>query len=266
MLNKKKLAMFILPVLAIALVSAVVAYYGFFKVDLTIHQPIDITGNLDQDVPCNSGGVCFGSDIIVSNDELVEEKLINISNNNWNSDVKVSYVSDISLCKKDVNFSADKWECIGSGGSPVWVRYTLVGDKFNAEIINNEISDYVLIYYKDNSDRFTSPAKAIILDNITGNLPYEDDENADDYDYCSTGEYDTCHGAKIWYVPADAILSDGSLNWSRANEFFFETELIQFNSDGEIVIYPGSSVTFKPMFEVSQYAQDWTGTITTTIA
>lgn len=266
-MNKKKLAIFGLPILAIALVSAV-AYYGFFSVDLTIHQPIDISGNLEQSVGCDSGEICYGTNITVSNEDIGIEgksRLINISNNNRNSWVEISYVSDTYLRKKIVNFSQDKWDIDGEE-LPFTMGYTLIGDDFSANIVGEGLEGYVLIYYKDNSERFDSPAKAILLENLSGNLPYETDANADEYDYCSTGEYDTCHGAKIWYVPENAISPDGSLDWSRADEFYFETELIQFNSDGEIVVYPQSSITFKPMFEINQYAQDWSGTITTTVA
>ncbi len=261
----KKVLMFGIPIFALALVSAVAVYYAVFSVTLNINQPIDITGSLTQTVNCNAGHTCLGDEITISNSDN-ESKTITITNNNWNDEVEISYVGELELTEKVVDFSESSWE-IPADSNKIAVSYILVGDEFSAEVADEDkIDGYELVYYKDNSDRFSSPAKAIGLSSILGNLPYTDDKNNDEYDYCSTGEYSTCHGAKLWYVPSDAINEDGSLDWSRASEFFYESFLIQYNSAGEIVVYAGSSVTFRPQFEIGEYAPDWTGTITTTIA
>ena len=143
------------------------------------------------------------------------------------------------------------------------VEYTLVGDELSVEV--EEIEGYVLVYYKDNSDRFDSPAQAILIDDVEGNLPYEDDTNIGEYDYCATGEYLTCHGAKIWYVPEEAVDGEGNINWGLASDFYFETELIQYNAEGQIIVYPDSSIAITPQYTPSDYA-DGEYEITTTVA
>jgi len=117
-----------------------------------------------------------------------------------------------------------------------------------------------LIYYKDNSDRFNSPAQVINLNDINSNLPYLNDSNAEEYNYCDTGEYLTCQGAKIWYVPTTAIESGGNINWGRASEFLFETSLVQY-SKGSIILYPGQNLKVIPSYKVLSNA---TGEITIT--
>jgi len=95
-------------------------------------------------------------------------------------------------------------------------------------------------------------------------LPFEFDWNygepyEEDYDYCLTGEYNTCHGAKIWYVPSSAILVDDELDWGRASEFYFESKLIQYNANGEITCeeIDDTSIWFKEFRKLfKQYEQD----------
>ncbi len=262
----KKLLLFGLPViLALAFVAAA-TYYALVTVNVNVNQPISVTGELTQEVDCDAGDTCYGSDVTISNDGDSERE-VDLSATEYGS-IKTSFVSEIVLTEKTVDFGNEPW-LIPEDADEVKVRFTLVGDEFNAEVIEDdnaeEHEDYVLIYYKDNSDRWNSPAKAILVEDVSGNLPYMDDANADEYNYCSTGEYSTCHGAKLWYVPEDAINEDDSLDWSRASEFFYETYLIH-NSDGKIIVYPDSSITFKPMFEIDKYLGDGTYPVTITVA
>ena len=259
-----------IPVLVLVLIAMVglvsagaLTYYALVTINVHVTQPIQITGEQTQSVECVSGGVCYGTDITVSNTGTTE-KTIKLSSTIYDN-IKTTLVGELELTKKTVDFGNPVWE-IPEDADKVKVQYTLVGDKFSAKVVEGEKTGYELIYYKDNSDRFNSPAKAIKLSEITGNLPYADDANVDKYNYCTTREYKTCHGAKLWYVPSNAINPDGSLDWSKAGEFFYETFLIQFNPDGNIIVYPDSSVTFKPQFEVSEHASDWEGTITITVA
>jgi len=175
------------------------------------------------------------------------------------------YTGSLTLTEKTVDFSKDIWE-IPSGADTVTVEYTVVGDSFSAEVTEGAIDGYELIYYKDNSDRLNSPAKAIKLSDIEGNLPYSDDASgfAGEHDYCATGEYCTCHGAKIWYVPSDAINSDGELDWSRASEFYYETELIQYNGDGQVVLYLDCPLELNLVnnYDVAMTGGDYTTTVT----
>lgn len=174
------------------------------------------------------------------------------------------YAGHTQLTEKNVNFSKDVWT-VPEDASTVSVKYTMVGDSFDAEVVEGAIEDYTLVYYKDNPDRFDDPGEAIPVDEVSDNLPYTDDANADEYDYCDTGEYTTCHGAKLWYVPTKALSEDGTLDWSMADEFYFETELIQYNSAGEITIYPGQhlGVCIGNMFDVAM--ENGTYTVTTNV-
>jgi len=265
-MNKKKFLTIILPtILGVMLVSAI-AYYAVVTITLSINQPIDVTGELAQSVNCDAGEICDGDIVIVSNDGD-KTKEITISDNS-NEDVDVSYIGLLELTEKTVDFSSDVWE-IPVDAEKVEVEYSLIDDVFSTEVVDNEQAGYVLIYYKDNSDRFNSPAKAILVDDIVGNLPYDTDRNSEvdgTYDYCATGEYSTCFGAKIWYVPSSAINLDNTLDWSRANEFYYESTLIQYNSDGELTIYPDSSISFRPRFRVDNYAPESQEEIKITIA
>ncbi len=245
-----------------ALVSAV-AYYSIFSVSFNVTPAISIDGELTQEL----GGVIAGEDVVGSQIEISNdapsERLITITEDST-EDISVRYVSELGLSQKVVNFDLDVWELLGGGNTAV-VEYTLVGDKFSAEVTSGELTDYVLVYYKDNSDRFSSPATAIGVDLVSGNIPYENDANIDEYDYCETGEYITCHGSKIWYVPETAIDTEGNVDWGQASGFLFETELIQFNSDGEVIVYPGQTLIITPVCTPSNYALG-NYTIETTIA
>lgn len=263
-MNKKFLIFGVIGLFAVALVSAI-AYYGFFAATFTVNQPIQITGTTEQTLDdVYSGDTIVGDDISVSNDAETPRDL-SITDNSGD-DVEVEYKSYLTLTEKTVDFSPDSppWET-PSDAEEVEIQYTLVGDSFSAEVIKNEKAGYELIYYKDNSDRFDNPAEAILIEYISDNLPFEDDGNAEEYDYCETGEYLTCFGAKIWYVPSEAINEDMTLDWSRADEFYFETKLIQYNSDGEITIYGGESLTITPEYTPSNYVEG-SYTINTTIA
>lgn len=247
--NKKVLAFVVTGILAVALVSAI-AYYSLLSVTFNVNPSVVISGDLEQEL----GEVYAGEDIVgtsieVSND-APSERVITITDDSG-EDISVRYVSELTLSQKVVDFGNEPWDLTGDTAV---VQYTLVGDSFSAEVTSGELTDYVLVYYKDNSDRFNSPATAIGIDAVSGNLPYEDDANADEYDYCSTGEYDTCHGGKIWYLPSTAVDSEGNVDWGMASDFLFETELIQFNSDGEIVLYPDQTLTITPVYTPSDYA------------
>ena len=244
----KKILIFGLPILALAVVSAI-AYYALFSATFVVSQPIAITGDLEQDLSSvYSGDTIIGTPITISNDAETSRELLITDDSG--EDIDVVYKSNLELTHKTVDFSLDVWEIIAG---KVQIQYVLVGEEFLAEVTAGSISGYELIYYKDNSDRFNSPAEAISLADVSGNLAYENDKNNDEYDYCSTLEYLTCHGAKIWYVPSDAIDISGNLDWSRTSEFYFETKLIQFNSAGKIVIYGGDSIVITPEYTPNPY-------------
>jgi len=264
--NKKKLLTFgILGLFALALVSAI-GYYAMFSVSFSVNQPIETSGEVTQTVNCLAGHTCLGTEIIVLNDGTDGEKIVVLSNDNTNLDVKVNYVSELVLSHK----SLDDWVAYDT---PVTVEYTLVGDTFE---VSGVPSGYVAVYYPnvggDEDEDYTG--QVILVDDVDESLPIGIDVNKYSTlnQYCTNGlnpDATQCVGAKIWLVPVDAI-TYGSyqdiIDWSRANEFYFETSLIQFNTDGNLVISPNSDVTFRPQFEVDEHAIDWSGTITTTVA
>jgi len=255
--NKKLLMFGVFGLFALALVSAI-AYYALFSVSFTINQPIRTSGDLTQTIDCITEHTCFGTEIVVSNDGTDGEKTIIISNDNVNGDITISYIGELTLSHKDLT----TWIPYGDLQT---ITYTIVGDTFEASGVP---VGYSLVYYKDNAGYVYTGE---VVTAITMNLPFVNDENTVDdnvLDYCNNGfnpSATQCVGAKLWLVPTDAITSN-VINWGRANEFYFETSLIQFNAEGSIIISPESSVTFKPQFEVDEHASDWSGTITTTIA
>lgn len=265
-IKKKSNKKVLLPLLTIMLIGSVFAigYYALFSVTFNVSPSIVLGGELTQSLGVvYSGEVIRGTPITITND-APSERTITITEDSG-SNIQVSYLSDLIVAQKNVNFSADVWTILDGGNNSV-VEYTLVGDSFTAEVVEGALDDYVLVYYKDNSDRFNSPATAIGIDSIVGNLAYENDKNNDEYDYCETREYVTCHGAKIWYLPSEVVDGEGNVNWGMAGEVLFETKLIQYNAEGEIVIYPGQTLSVIPVYTIGTYVSSGEYTITTTVA
>lgn len=259
---KRKLLTLGIAIFSVALVTAI-GYYAMFSATFGVIPSISIDGETEQDLGVvYSGETIYGEPIEISN-LAPSLREIDISNDAPEG-ISVMYVSELTLSQKIVDFNLDVWDLLEEGDTAI-VEYVIIGDEFNAEIVDGELEDYVLVYYKDNSDRFNEPATAIGIDSITGNLPYESDANADEYDYCNTEEYDTCHGAKIWYVPSSAVDGEGNVDWSQAEDVLFETELIQYNSEGHITIYPESGIVITPVYTIGNYTSG-AFTITTTIA
>ncbi len=243
-MNKKKLLTFgILSFFAIALVTAgVVLYQGQFRDNINVHSPIEVIGLESNNLDDGSAGTTVeGSSFTIENIEDFGV-LVGVSHD-AEEGIDVEYKSTLQLTKKDVDFSLDVWVVLDDKAI---IEYTIVGDHFTA---TTDLEDYELIYYKDASDRFNEPSVAILVADVSGNLPYESDANVDEYDY-STEYPTTPHGAKIWAVPTDAILEGNELDWSMADEFYFESKLIQYNSDGEIIMYPGMFLEINPEYTI----------------
>ena len=213
----------------------------------------------DVEYPNSIDGTLIELDNNLVNDrELSIVGVVNVIDDTPNvvklsSDIAVEYKADLELTKKDVDFNLDVWN-IPIDADKVQVEYTIVGDEFSAEVVIGARSGYVLIYYADAEDRFANPEVAILVEDVgVNNLPYDEDANKEFHDY--SAEYDTSHGSKIWYVPSDAIDSeDSSLDWTRANEFYFESKLIQFNTAGEITFYSGDSLDITPKYTPDEHA------------
>ena len=61
------------------------------------------------------------------------------------------------------------------------------------------------------------------------------------------------------------LASVGGVDWSDASNFYFETALIQFNAEGNLVVYPGQSLTITPIYEIGDHVTV-EYTINTTVA
>ena len=252
-MNKKYIYSFV-ALLAIGLVSAgVISYYGQVSQEITIDSPLTFTGDDTASLTGYLQSPVFGEKNTVKNNAPFDVD-VKISNSAWevgvgDSDlITTSYVGELELTKKTVNFALDEWAVLSD---KVQIEYIIAGEEFNAEVITDAQNsvDYVLVYYADNDVRFANPGQAVLVEDVSENLPGVDDENADLNDY--SAEYlTTPFGAKIWYVPSDAI-PGGVIDWSRASEFYFESSLIQYNDLGQITVYPGETLDFTPEFNVS---------------
>ncbi len=256
-MNKKKLLMFglIFPLLVIGSVFAIASYYGFFSATFNTTPSITIEGINTFTVPEETigGETIIGSEITLTNN-APSERIISIIDDSG-EDVEVSYVGELELTKKTVDFNLDVWEVLND---KVQIEYTVIGEEFNAEVIGTEITGYVLVYYADNDDRFANPGQAVLVKDVLENLPGVADKNANLNDYSL--EYPTTpFGAKIWYVPSNALTLNGGaydIAWGRASEFYFESSLIQYNAEGQITIYPSEVLDFTPEYTPSNYLDD----------
>jgi hypothetical protein len=266
--NKKLLMFGVLGLFAFAMISAI-AYYTLFSVTFNVTPAISIEGELEQEL----GGVYSGDDIVgtpieISND-APSERVITITDDSYltGGNISVRYVSELELSTKNT----DNWAELGD---KVTVGYVVVGDEFSAEVVGEDIEGYELVYYRDAEDaqtvaeRTANPQPVIRLSEIsTSYLPHLVDGNwQEDTDYSGTPDfYNQWKGAKLWYVPSDAINSDNTLIWSQWDAFYYETDLIQYNSNGEIVLFPNATLTMTPIYTPSNYTSG-EYTIETTIA
>jgi len=273
-MNKK----FITPLMVILGIGLVVAggYYVLSSDTFNVNNIIGM-GTYEEDIGSVEFGNTIDGTLIELDNNLINDRNLLITSavsdtEGTSDDIAIEYKANLELTKKDVDFTKDVW-IYDIEDAKVQVEYTVVGDSFSAEVTIGSDDDYVLIYYPDNDDRFENPSEAWPVD-LMGeefdSLPAIWDWNygepySEDYDYCSTGEYTNCHGAKIWYVPSNAINNDGTLDWSRASEFLFETELIQYNAEGDIIVYAGTSITIMPEFTPDDFAEG-EYTIETTVA
>lgn len=260
---KKKHFLFILVGMFVLSVVSAIGYYALFTTTFNVNSAISLDGGETELGEVISGETYSGNDATISN-IAPSEREIKVTDDS-SENITTRYLSVINLVEKDVNFSENVWDVV-EDGETVKVGYTVIADNFEAEVIEEDKKDgYELIYYADNVDRFDNTSKAISVNDVSENLPYEDDANADEYDYCETEEYATCHGAKLWYVPSDAINSDNTLDWSRADEFLYESKLIQYNSEGELTMYPETDLVLTPEYTIGDYVEG-EQTITTTVA
>jgi len=252
----KKLLMFVIPLLTIALVSAI-GYYALFSVNYNIIQPISIEGDGEQSIDCTAGESCLGDTITITNGNE-SSKTVNIEDDNNNTDMEVKYVNTLELTKKDTS-----WDAVGE---PIEIVYTVVGDNFE---VSGVPEGYTLIYYKDNEANSDDEDRLVTIGaigNVTENLPHADDWNVGELaDYCDNAngydDYEHCQGAKLWAVPSGDIVA-GALTWTNMSNYYFETDLIYFfaNSEGEVTVPGNSYLDVIPQLVVDEFATGGEGT------
>ena len=272
-LNKKLFLFGVLP-LFIVLVSAL-TYYAFFEVTVTITQPINVDGDGIGGINCLSGETCVGGAMIIEN-SASEDRKVSILVESYNESITTGIVGEVLLSKKNETWS----EVEGKA----WVKYTIVGDKFNYLVESDDIAleNYVLIYYPDiDTSKGWNINKAILIGDANnawttlnlGNLPIPEDYNANPLEgdsYCNLengfDDYLHCSGAKFWLMEKEDWDTG---TWDSVNTLF-ETDLITYTNStigATTVIVPAKgSINVYPQITVDAYVSNWTGIITTTVA
>jgi len=239
-MNKKILVYGIIVLFAMTFVTAII-YYALFSASFTVLPAITLSECEDDLGEVYSGESYEGLECVLTN-EAPSEREVTISNDAVEG-IDVTYIGTLELTKKD-----SVWSPIGE---PISVEYTIVGDSFEVTGVQE---GYTAIYYKDEvvglSGRIANPQPAISIVGI-GNFPELDDANIDALaDYTQAPDnYNQMKGAKLWIVP-NGDLSEGVLNWANMANYYYETDLIQYNAEGQIVIYPGASLTVTPVYEI----------------
>jgi len=275
-MNKKYLVFGLLGIFAIGLVTAaVINYYGSVETTIEVNQPIEVNdlveGSTTDSLHCDAGDTCYGSDISITNNGD-DERTVNISNDAVEGEVEVSYVGTLKLTKKDTN----TWEALEDTEDKIVINYTVVGNTFKYEVVSGSIPDkYVLVYAMDKDDRFSDYATVKKLSEISKSLPMLGDWNANESaNYCNNlyDNYTTCRGAKIWAIPSDVISEteneDGTYeltSWSQMADFYWETNLIQYSTTGEIIVYGKSDLTITPKYNLYAGLNEDNQTVTTLI-
>ena len=253
-MNKKYLMLF--GVLAIGMVAAI-GYYAVFSATFTVQESITLSVDC-EDVLDDvwSGTTREGSPCTITNHAPTERKL-KISND-ANENISVSYVGSLTLAQKNL----ETWVAEGDTET---INYTIIGNEF--EVIG--IPDgYTLIYYPNtDGDVFATNVENVLVydSDVIGNLPISLDVGDN---YCGNTFNPTpnqCVGAKLWLIEGDETTALAKLNSWDASKFYFETDLIQYNSDGEITLSPGASLTVTPVYEIGAGVIG-EQTITTTVA
>jgi len=265
MINKKKLLnLGLIGLGTLGLVSAgLITNYFTQNINVSVKNPFSVEGDTTIHLEgVESGDVIFSEPFTLINegdsDRFID--LLTIAEEG----IEVSYIAGAELSKKIVDFENSNWTILDDEENKVIITYTAVGDNFEANV-EEPIAGYELVYYPDQEDRFEYPNEVVRISEIDSNLPFSEDFNSNEYNYCELDGYTNCHGAKLWYVPSDAILVDGSLDWSRADEFYFETNLIQYNSDGLLTIYGNSELELTPKIETDELLETGDYTVTTEI-
>jgi hypothetical protein len=118
-------------------------------------------------------------------------------------------------------------------GENLTVNYTITGKTFQ---VLGVPENYTAIYYPDIGTYDNYTGFVIVPSNVTSNLPISEDLNGNISfsDYCTNGFNieanftGKCLGAKLWLVPTTDLDENGTLTWTNPNDYYFETNLIQY--------------------------------------
>lgn len=260
----KKLVLPMLIVLGLGFVFAL-SYYAMFNLNVLVHQSIHVSGGGLVDIDCDVGETCIGNAITISNDGA-SDRTISVSVEDSSDDLTTGVAGELVMTHK----SLDDWTWLDYAKV---VRYSIIGEKFKAWDIPE---GYKLVYYpnKDGYGDKYYTGEVVLEEDVSYDLPVGDDLNGGvSSDYCTNGfNQDAlfCQGAKLWLVPDDAFLSENVIDWSRADEFYFETDLITYtvSTSGvtDILVPALGNVKVYPQVTVSEYALGDTYPITITVA
>lgn len=263
-MNKKYLAFSIVGLFAMVLVSgALLSYYGKIEQTVTVDQGLSVDGeSWDTLITESMSTTSLENPVFTS---------VHYLDNEADVDADVTMTSDCSgagSCAEidrkyyTTNLRSGSlvlenknsgWSVISGDGIQATVNYEFFDGVFDYDLSATGLNDveYVLIYYADQPDRFTSwgGAPALELGRATasggiisltgqsvvipgGSLPYPNDWNAgENANYCTgTGDnFAHCRGAKIWLIPAsDYNGIDKLINWN-PTAYLYETDLLGWN-------------------------------------
>ncbi len=261
-MNKKKFVTFgVVGLFAMTLISAaVLSYFGLFSFSATILPAItvdgQVAGTFDHTIPEEAPGgelFCFlhkvenkaSIDIDLELETIGEHEGVDIGM------FEIPETTTLNLCEKDSN-----WQC--EAGATADLTFDTVNPSFIGTLTTSGLengTDYALIYYPDNEDRFASDkwngAGGKVIKTFTGdvtdlaidvdlgvNLP---DATLPDWNinpspnYCNYvngfDDYTHCRGAKLWIVKTSDLTNGDKLplvNWN-PTAWLFETDLITYS-------------------------------------
>jgi len=270
--------------------SAYLDHYGKITTTVNVSQSILVDGN-DVNTPVTDSFDATGGDTVcrphwIRNNACIDGTVLLSTTST--TGITVTYKDSVHLENKD---PAD-WSIIDDG-MEADITFGLVGETFDYTIEATGLqidTEYVLIYYADQQDRFVDwggDNPGAILGTFTAdsngeisysysldigmNLPHVSDwNNAPPADYTvDPDNYLHKTGAKIWLVPsADYDTGTKSLTAWNPTTYLFETELIRYfdNAVNEITIPSGEYIDFEICYNFDIAIAPDTYIITTTVS
>jgi len=231
--------------------AALVYHYGQVQQDIEVVSPIVVTSTPDSILAwLGIETIAQGNDIGMENIAPFDVDVV--IENDAPAGIEVRYIGEVELTTKNL----ETWEA--TDDLKATIKYTVIGDTFTATGVPE---GYTLVYYPNIGDYETWTGYVVKVEGTTESLPHVDDLNAGgSSNYCELNpEATRCEGAKLWLVPSDGFIDENTVDWSRASEILFETELAQYNA-GTLTIYVGETFTLIPEYTVNAAAGTYTVT------